>query len=69
MASFIRYGSAAQGTTYLAGKNSLMLVELAVVEKEMIHPFQNSDMVFVKYCCPLHGSAVQFLADTAMTYL
>ncbi len=49
IASFIRNGSAAQGTTRFAGKNSLMRNELAVVEMEMIHPFRNSDMVFVKY--------------------
>ncbi len=69
MASFIRKGSAAQDTTHLAGKNSRMLIELAVVEKEVIHPVQNSDMVFVKYRCPLHRSTVQLLADSAMTYL
>ena len=69
MASFIRKGSAAQGATHLARKNSLMLIELAVIENEVIHPRQNSDMVFVKYRCPLHGRTVQLLADSAMTYL
>ncbi len=67
IASFIRNGSAAQGTTYFAGKNSLMHIALAVVEIEVIHPFRNSDMVFVKYRCPLHRSTVQLLADSAMT--
>ena len=44
-------------------------IALAVVEIEVIHPFRNSDMVFVKYRCPLHRSTVQLLADSAMTYL
>jgi hypothetical protein len=69
MASFIRKGSAAQGTAYLARKNFLMLIELAVIEKEIVHPFHNSDMVFVKFCCPLHRSTVQLLANSEMTYL
>ncbi len=58
MASFICNGSAAQRTTHLARKNSLMLIELAVVETEVIHPVQKSDMAFVKYRCPLHRSPV-----------
>ncbi len=69
IASFIRKGCAAQGTTHLARKNSLKLIELAVIEKEVINPFQNSHMVFVKYRCPLHRSTVELLADSAMTYL
>ena len=69
MASFIRNEGAAQGTAHLAGKNSLVLVELAVVETEEINPLRDSDMVFVKYRCPLHGSTVQRLANSAMTYL
>ena len=46
-----------------------MFIELAIVEMKVIHPVRESDMVFVKYRRPLHGSAVQFLARSAMTYL
>ncbi len=69
MPSFIRDGRAAERTTQLAGQNSLMFVELAVVENQVAHACQNSDMMFVKYRCPLHRSAVKLLADPAMTYL
>jgi len=69
MASFIRNKSVAQGTTHLAGKNSLMLIELAVEKMEVIHSCRKSDVVLVKYRCPLHRRTVKFLTDPAMAYL
>ena len=63
MSAFIRNRRTAKGATYLARKNPLMLIELAVVKTEVIHPLQNSDMVFVEYRRPLHRRTVQLLAD------
>jgi len=67
--SLIRNQSAAQGATHLAGKNSLMLIELAVEKMEVINPCHKSDVVLVKYRCPLHRRTVKFLTDPAVAYL
>jgi hypothetical protein len=68
LASFVRNQRSTHGTADFARQNSLMLMTLAIVEAEMIDAVRDSHVAFVKDGGPLHGRAVQLLADHAMTY-
>lgn len=46
-----------------------MKVESAVKKPQMLNPSYEPDILFVKNRGPLHGSTVQYLANTAMTNL
>jgi hypothetical protein len=35
-----------------------VFAELAVIKVQVLYPFYYPDVMFVKYSCPLHGSAM-----------
>ena len=65
-AAFIRNQRSTPGTTDFAGQNTLMLIKLAIVETEVIEALRDANVAFVKDGRPLHGRAVQLLADHAV---
>ena len=65
--SFISDWRTAKTATYLAGKNSLGLVQAGVEESQVIQPCAKSDVVLVEYGGPLHRGPMQLLAHHAVT--
>ena len=66
-ASFIRYQRSTPGTAHFARQNALLLLQCTIVEAEVLEAVRESHVAFVKEGDPLHGRAVQLLADHAMT--
>jgi hypothetical protein len=62
-APFIGNGSPAPFTRYFTGHNAFMPVLFAIEKMQVIYPCGESHMALMKDGGPLHGGAVQFLAE------
>ena len=67
LAALIRNQRSTPGAADFAGENAFILLPLAVVEAELSDAVRNAHVAFVKNGGPLHGRAVQLLADHAVT--
>ncbi len=67
-AAFIRNQRSTHGTADFARQNALMLMKRAIVETELSEALRDANVAFVKDGRPLHGRAVQLLADHTVTY-
>jgi len=44
-------------------KNIFMPVAITVIKVQVLFPFCYSDVVFLKYRCPLHGSTIKYYLE------